>query len=39
MIAVPIVFLAANQKKESDEKNSKMRQQIDRYKTVLLLET
>ena len=34
-----IVFLAANKKKESDENNIKTRQQIDRDKTVLLLET
>ena len=39
MIAVLIVFLAVNEKKESDENNIKTRQQIDRDKIVLLLAT
>ena len=39
MIAVLIVFFAVNQKKESDKKRIKTRQQIDRDETVLLLET
>ena len=39
MIAVLIVFLAANEKKESDEKNIKTGQQQDRDETVLLLAT
>ena len=37
MIAVLIVFLAANEKDESDEKNIKTRQQRDRYEIVQLL--
>ena len=37
MIAILIVFLAVNQKKESDEKIIKMRQRQDRDETVLLL--
>ena len=40
MIAVLIVFLAANRgKKEYYKNNIKTRQLIDRYKAVLLLET
>ena len=39
MIAVPIVFLAVNKKKESDENNIKMRQQWDIDEKVLLLAT
>ena len=34
MIAVLIVFVAANEKKECDENNIKTRQQQDRDKTV-----
>ena len=37
MIAVLIVFLAANEKKEYDEKNIKLRQWRYRDDTVLLL--
>ena len=37
MIAVLIVFLAANKRKEPDENNIKTRQQIDRDDKVLLL--
>ena len=39
MIAVLIVFLAANKKKESGENYIKKRQRIDRDEKVLLLET
>ena len=39
MIAVLKILLAANKKKESDENNIKMRQQIDIYETVLLVAT
>ena len=39
MIAVLIVFLESNEKKESDENNIKTRPRQDRDKTVLLLET
>ena len=39
MIVVLIVFLAANEKKESDENNIKMRQKIDIDETVLLVAT
>ena len=39
MIAVLIVFITANKKKEYDENNIKTRQRIDRDETVLLLET
>ena len=39
MIAVLIVFLAANKKKESDEKNTKTRQQRDIDEKLLLLAT
>ena len=39
MIAVLIVFLAVNKKKESDENNIKTRQQQDRDETLLLLAT
>ena len=38
-IAVLIVFLAANKKMESDEKNIRTRQRLDRDETVLLLAT
>ena len=39
MIAVLIVFLAVNEKKESDENNIKTRQLLYREKTVLLVAT
>ena len=39
MIAVMIVFLAVNEKKEYDENSIKTRQRRDRDETVLLLAT